>query len=183
MKHPASLLVVLALVVLLGACSSSRATGTVPSDGFPAPDKDYVWNVAAQVLSEAGMMPDRESSSKQTWTIVTHWKLSLQPFSGQGYRQRATVTIHDVPGRANYFHTKTQVVRQPNDNMIQPSNPIVADWGDEQRVGDMERLINGRIELRFLSGEVSPEFRQRHGMEARDPLRIDYDQPDPGPQR
>jgi hypothetical protein len=162
-----------ALALPLAACSQGGATGTAPSDGFPAPDKEFVWNVAANVLEREGLAPDRESSSKQTWTIVSHWKLSLQPFSGQGYRDRATVTIHDVPGRPGHYYTETQVVRQLNMNMTQPGNPVVATWAQEQRSPDLEDLINGRIELTFLPGGVSPQFEQRYGTTGAGGGRID----------
>lgn len=153
----------LVLFLALAACSQSRATGTAPSDGFPAPDKEFVWNVAANALETQGFAPDRESSSKQTWILVSHWKLSLQPFSGQGYRERATVYVYDVPNRPGYYFTETQVARQLNMNMTQPGNAVVANWQQEQREPDMESLINGRIEQYFLPGGVSDRFNERYG--------------------
>jgi hypothetical protein len=165
MRYPALLPLVLLPLLLapLAGCQQSRATGTAPSDGFPAPDKEFVFNVAAQALGEQGFAPDRENSSKQTWTIVTHWKTSLQPFSGQGYRDRATVTIYDVPGNPGSYYTETQVARQVNNNMTQPGNPVVASWTGETRVEDLERVINGRIEMYFVQPGVSDRFRQRYG--------------------
>lgn len=176
MKKTALILLAFALVLPVLGCSSSRATGTAPSDGFPAPDKEFVWTVAANTLMKEGLSPSREDSSKQTWTIMTHWDIQLQPFSGTGFRQRAMVTIHEVAGRPGYYHTQTQVVRQPNNNISEPHNIIRAEWGNEQRVTDLEEMINRRIEMHFLPGAVSPEFRRRYGMGETDPHRIGSDQ-------
>lgn len=178
MKHSPRILAVLLAALLalpllgLGACQSGGATGELKSDGFPSPSKDFVFDVAADVLQKQGFSPSREGSSRQTWTIVTHWDTSLQPFSGQGYRQRATVKVLDVPNRPGWYYTETQVVRQPNDNMLDPSNAMVAKWGTETRVADLEGVINHRIELNFLPGEVSPKFRERYGMPDEDAMRI-----------
>lgn len=167
-------LFVLSLVLSLAACSSEgKATGTAPSDGFPAPSKDYVFNVAADVLRKQGLSPSMEDSSRQTWMVATHWKNSPAPFSGRGYRQRATVKILDIPGRPGFYFTETQVVQQTNANMTDPSNMFVADWGDETRSGERELMINQRIEMQFLAGQVSGKFRQKYGMGAQTPYRID----------
>jgi len=174
MKNSSLALVLSALVLLpLAACSGGgAATGTAPSDGFPAPSKDFVFNVSAEVLRKQGLSPSMEESSRQTWTVVTHWRNSPAPFSRQGYRERATVKIQDVPDRPGYYFTETQVVRQQNDNIKDPSNMVVADWSNEQRDGDRELAINRLIEMHFLPGEVSSEFRDRYGMPTQDPSRI-----------
>ena len=111
----------LALALAAAGCSTPRATGAAASDGFPAPDKEFVFNAAATVLQQQGFAPDREGSSKQTWIVVTHWKNSPAPFSGKGYRERATVKVKDVPERPGYYFTETQVVRQQNNNITEPS--------------------------------------------------------------
>ena len=168
-----SVLASVLLTLLVAACSGSgAATGTAPSDGFPAPSKDFVFNVSAEVLRKHGLSPSLEDSSRQTWTVVTHWRNSPAPFSGQGYRERATVKVMDVPDRPGYYFTETQVVRQANNNIVEPSNMMAADWGPEQRHGGREVAINRQIEIHFLPGEVSTEFRDRYGMPEQDPHRI-----------
>lgn len=164
MRYSAPILILVAIA--LAACSTSKTvTGTAPSDGFPAPDKEFVWDVAARALQDSGMQPSTEMSSMQTWTLVTHWRQSPQPFSGQGFRQQATVKIYDVPGRPGYYYTETQVKRQINDNMEEPSKLTVARWGDETRCAELESLINRRIEMHFLQPGPSENFRQRYGVE------------------
>jgi len=160
-----SLLLLPLVLLALGACNSNRqATGETSSLGFPAPDQELVYHTALSVLARYGHSPDMEQSSTTTGTIVTRWKNSLQPFSGKGYREKITVYIHPVPGRDNYFMTDTRVVRQTNKNMTDPSNVLAAEWSGEERNAEMEALINGQIEVTFLPGSLSPEFRQRHGL-------------------
>ena len=118
----------------------------------------------------------------QTWTLMTHWKFSPQPFSSQGYRQQATIKIVDVPGRPGYYYTETQVKRQVNDNMLQPSKLSMAKWGDESRCGELENLISRRIEMYFLQSGYSDNFCQRYGVPD-DSRRIDCSEIDRNPQR
>lgn len=169
----ALLLSVLLVLPTLACSGSGAATGTAPSDGFPAPSQDFVFNVAAEVLRQQGLSPSMEDSSRQTWTVVTHWRMSPAPFSGQGFRERATVKVVDVPGYPGNYYTETQVVRQANMNIKAPSNMMVANWGNEERQGGREVAINRLIEIHFLTGDVSTGFRDRHGMAEQAPYRID----------
>lgn len=163
------LCVVLAAVALLlvPACQATKkkASGQIRGDGFPAPDKEFVWNIAAQALRDQGYTPDSTSSSQQTWTIVSHWKSQLAPFSSHGFRERAVVTIHDVSCKPDYYYTETQVIRQVNDNMTQPGELLCAEWGDQSRMVETENLINRRIEMYFLPGCVSDDFQQQYGVQ------------------
>jgi len=148
----------------LAACQTSRPSGVVTSAGFPAPDQEIVYHSALRALGEQGFSADLELSDAAAGTIVTRWKNSLQPFSGQGYRDQATVTIRPVAGRSGYYAVDTQVIRQFNDNMVQPSNLVTAEWKRDTRVSELEMLISRRIETYFLPGGLSSDFRQRHGL-------------------
>jgi hypothetical protein len=171
MRRSASVPLVLAL--LLAACQSGEPKGSCTSAGFPAPDQEFVWNAALRATTAQGFAPDLEASAKEGGTLVTRWKLSLAPFSGHGYREQATVRINPVEGRPKYWTTETVVIRQHNENMTQPTNPVVAQWGAKTRAADVELLINRRIEMDFLAGCVSPQFRQRYGMPAAEDRRLE----------
>jgi hypothetical protein len=170
MKHLALLVLVPAL---MAACQSKPDTTGKRTDGFPAPGKDVVAQVAVTTLRDSGYIPDPEASSIENGVVVSRWSMSLQPFSGMGFREQATVRIHDVPGRPDYYVVETNVLRQQNDNMVQPSNPVVAEWTSGERNTDMEQLITGRIQAAFLPADVSTEFRQRYGMQPRPETRIE----------
>jgi hypothetical protein len=150
--------------LLLAACKSTVDTTGQTSDGFPAPDREMVWMAAERALAQQGFVLDPVSSSKATGVLKTRWDLSMQPFSGQGYRDQATVRIRDLPKTPDRFTVETNVIRQRNSNMTEPSNPVAADWTDGERVPDLENLITRRIEMVFLSPDVSSQFRSSRGM-------------------
>lgn len=179
MKTTALLLSLLSLA----ACSGSgRPQGCCTSDGFPAPGKEIVWTAAEKALAEVRMDVDREASSIENATIVSRWKTQLQPFAGQGHREQATIQINEVPGRPNYWHVETTVIRETNDNVMQPNNPVTARWGGAERAPELENVITRRIEMYFLNGRVSDKFKERYGLEGYEDARIersDFPQPTP----
>jgi hypothetical protein len=179
-RLPCLALGLVAALALLAGCQSGPPKGEMASDGFPAPDRELVFEAALDAMRAQGFTPDRDATSEQTGIIVSRWKLSLQPFSGQGYRDQATMQILDVPGRAGYYNLRTKVVREKNSNMTQPSNPIVANWGDAERVAEIESILNQRVELFFLPGGESSGFRDRFGLPEPSDPRIDAgDIPEP----
>ena len=160
----------LALAVLLfAACSSNtQPTGGSASQGFPAPDIDVVFHRTVMALEEQGFSADLEMSDEQSGQVVSRWRTSLAPFAGKGFRDQAKVRITPVEGNPGFFTTETQVIRETNNNMSDPSNPGAATWANAQRNGDIEVLINSRIELYFRPAGLSRDYRQYHGL-SRDP--------------
>ena len=134
------------------------------SDGFPAPSKVVAWQSATQVLKEQGYIPDPELTDSNEGYIETRWKLSLQPFAGQGFRERASVKVIPIKGRPNYFRLDTNVMRQMNHNMTQPNSLTAAEWAAGTRNSGMERLINNQVAMMFASGDVSTRYRDMHGL-------------------
>ncbi len=143
------------------------ATGAA-SDGFPAPSKVRVWETAMRTVRAQGYVPDPDASSPVTATIVTRWRISLQPFSGKGWRERVSVKVLPVASRDGYYTLETNVLRQLNDNLGEPDNPLRAEWTQGTRNEHRERMINQRVEIAFLPMDVSPEFRRKYGMTTRE---------------
>lgn len=176
-------------LLVLAACTSS---GTIrgdsflahedlsgaPSDGFPAPSKAAVWDAAMRAVREQGFVPDPNLSRKDLGRVESRWHLSLSPFSGQGHRDKVRILIREVPGREDYYRLDTNVIRQLNDNIAEPSNPIAAEWGEGKRRTPLENLINHRVEMMFLPADVSPEFRRKYGMPRTEDPRVP-EQPKP----
>ncbi len=134
------------------------------SDGFPAPSKESVYAAGMRVLRQQGYIPDPSLCASDSGTIMTRWKMSLSPFAGTGYREKVTMNIRPVRGRTNYYELSTNVIKQTNDNITEPSNPIAAKWVEGKRNTTMEHLINRRVEMYFLPSDVSPEFREQYRM-------------------
>ena len=189
--------VALAALLVLGATvSACTSGGTVAadsflanedhsgaaSDGFPAPNQEMVWNAAMAVVRQAGFVPDPNLSRPESGRVETRWRMKLHPFSGMGTRERATVRIRKVPKKTNYFTVETNVIAQANDNIKDPSNPIGAEWTEGKRNATVEQMINQRIELMVLKGDVSEEFRQTYNMERGHDARLHTPKPPPEPE-
>jgi hypothetical protein len=160
---------ILAAALLLAGCQSGKTKGAERTDGFPAPDREIVFDVAARTLRQQGYSIDLENSSPETGVLVTRWTTQLAPFSGQGQRDKATVWVREVPGHANYYVVEANVVREQNMEIVQPGNPIKAEWENAQRVPEVERILVRQIESYFLGNDFSPELRRRYGITTPDP--------------
>lgn len=161
-----------ALCFALGACQGADTTGQ-RSNGFVAPDGALVYGAAVDALRQQGFTTDSSVSSEETGLVVSRHKLSMAPFSGQGYREKATLRIVAVPGHANYYTVEANVLREYNDNIEQPSNPVTADWRTAERVPQLENLLKNMVEMRFVAPDASPEFRQQRGLPQRRGARIE----------
>lgn len=158
----------LSLLGLLPACQASKGDPTgLSSDAFPAPDMGMVWEAAQTALRQQGFTPDLTESSEAQGLVVSRHRLVLAPFSGQGHRDKATVRITAAPDRPAHWIAEVNVLRQPNMNMTEPSNPIAASWGDPVRVNELENVIRARIEMQFAGQGVSDAFRRERGLPPR----------------
>lgn len=176
-RSSVALAALIALGILLPACTSGGTiaagsflaredTSGIATDGFPAPNREMVWNAAMSVVRSAGYVPDPNLSTPESGRVETRWRIKSHPFSGMGTRERVTVKISKVPKKPNIFKVETNVLAQANDNIADPGNPIGAEWTEGKRNTTVEQMINNRIELMFLKGDVSEEFRQKHNMAA-----------------
>lgn len=149
----------------LGACASGKADKTGRStQGFFVPSFETLWERGGIELRESGFPPDWENSSRETRTLVTRYSTTLQPFTGKGTREQATLIFHPVDGRDNYWTVEANVLREQNMNGKDPGNLNRADWKNPVRVAEAEGNLVHRIETFFIGYEVSPQFRNRYGM-------------------
>lgn len=152
------------LALALSACQSKVDTCGQSSEGFAAPDRSMVYDSAYDALRRQGFTPDSSASSSSEGVIITRYKLDLSPFSGHGFREKATVRVHEVAQRSGYFTVEVNVLREYNDNIAQPSNPIAAEWRSAVRAPDVENLIKSRVEMAFIQPGASAQFRENHGL-------------------
>ena len=147
---------------------ASEDSSGASSDGFPAPSKAVVWETAMRTVREQGYVPDPGASSPVSAKIVSRWRTSLQPFSGKGWRERVSIKITPVSGREGYWRLDTNVLRQLNDNLSEPGNLLEAEWGSGTRNVEREQFLNQRIEMAFLPGDVSKEFRSKYDLPSKE---------------
>ncbi len=165
MSTPKTLALFAVVLLCLPACQSNQAdTRGLVGDGFPAPSKEMVYQAAVRAVQRQGFSIDPSASSVQGGVVESVWYTSMQPFAGKGYRDKITVRIQDVPERASYYRVETNVTRETNTNLAEPSNIMMAEWDDPTRVSVMENLITRTIEMEFLSGEPSDKFRRRYDL-------------------
>ena len=171
-------LVLALLLVSLTACTGMMGAkagsyfdrgggGTASSDGFPAPSLIAVWQASMQVVKERGFVPDPEYSDSISGKVVSRWKTSMQPMAGTGFREKVDLAVLAVKGKPSYFRIETNVTKQMNDNMTNPSSRTQAEWRAGTRDQGMERLLNNTIEMMFLPSDVSPQFRRSNNMRSR----------------
>ena len=168
------LLCVAAVAFAAIGCQSNARPDTrgVRSDGFPAPSRDAVWEAAQQAMIEQRFIPDSEASSRGTGFVASRWRNSLTSFSREGFREKATIRVMPVDGRPGFFRTETNVTRQENENIEDPSNPMRAEWGDPTRNMLAENLMNRRVEMFFVPKGPSAQFMKEHGGKAPNDPRI-----------
>jgi hypothetical protein len=157
-------LCVVAFLCLPGCQSDKADTRGLVGDGFPAPSREMVYQAAVRAVQRQGFSIDPSASSVQGGVVESVWYTSMQPFAGKGRRDKITVRIQEVPERASYYRVETNVIRETNTNLKDPSNVMMAEWDSPTRVGVMENLITRTIEMEFLSGEPSAKFRRRYDL-------------------
>lgn len=164
MKSLAALVVLAALP--LAACSSSPDRTGRATQGFYVPSYETLWERVGIEMRESGYPPDPDASNKAGRVVVSRWDTVMMPFTGKGTREQATVTMHPVPGKDNYWSVEANVLREQNMNSKDPTNPRKADWKNPTRVPEAESQLVHRIETFFVGYELSPEFRNRYGLGA-----------------
>lgn len=164
------LLSVVALALAAMGCQSGSKPDTrgIRSDGFPAPSREAVWEAAQQAMVEQRYIPDSDASSRSTGVVASRWRNSLTSFSREGFREKATIRVLPLQGRPGYFRTETNVTRQENEDVDDPSNPMKAEWADPTRNVMAENLMNRRVEMFFLPSGPSAQFRKEHGLPTAD---------------
>jgi hypothetical protein len=167
-----TLLLLPALLLVLAACQNRADTTGQRSEGFAAPDRSMVYEAAWNALRQQGFTPDSSACSEAQGVLSTRYRMELQPFSGQGFREKATVRIADVPQHPNFFTVEVNVLREYNDNIAQPTSVLAAEWRSGVRVPELENLIKSRVEMMFISPDASAEFKSKHGMSTDTPGRL-----------
>src|SRR5688500_18287589 len=159
------------VAVALCACSSSADRSGQTSEGFYAPDFEVLWDVSRKEMARAGYAPDGEASSRETRTLVSRRNTQLMPFSGQGYREQATVHLREIPDRPSYWAVEVNVLREQNKNIKAPTEIAKAEWSTAERSPERERQIAYGIQSFFTGYDVSNRFRSTYGMPAgREPI-------------
>lgn len=117
----------LGLVVLLPACS---ATDSEPDPvwqraDLDAPNDRLLWKVALRACDKMSF-PLGSGLDPSAMIIETGWRTNLQPFRGEGSREKAELRF--TPIESGVWSIEARVKRQRNMALAQPLDPRYADW-------------------------------------------------------
>ena len=166
----ATLALLLPLAGVPVGCASGKAdTSGQLTQGFYAGEFEMLWDVSRKEMVRAGFSPDRDNCNKAGMVMVSRYNVQLAAFSGKGYREQATITMHPVPDKPGWFTVEANVLRSMNKELAEPTNLALADWDAPVRQPEREQHIAYAIETFFLGHDASSQFRSSYGMRAAPP--------------
>jgi len=165
------LLAVLALLPLLGACSSTgEPDPRWQAVELEAPSDRFLWNIGVRACDKLDF-PVPASLDRSTMIIETGWKNSLAPFSRQGTREKAELRF--APQERGVWTLEARVKRQRNMSIVNPLDERYADWEWTEDNVALAQLLVQHVRS-FLSPEIDPVDRpddevdaylRRHGLD------------------
>jgi len=139
------LLALLAAGSLLASCSASGGVEPDPvwrQARVEAPSDNVLWKVALLSLEQSDF-PLIGGMDPSSGIVMSGWKTQLQPFHGEGDRQRAEIRMEPVAERL--WMVKARVQRQRNMALASPLDATRAEWK-----WDAENPVAAEILLRHI---------------------------------
>lgn len=117
---------ILALALALAAtgCASNKVVPRWIDGQVPASSEQVLWEVVLMALEREGY-PVGTGADPAKRTVESNWREVLQPFKGQGFRERATVRLE--PLSDDTFGVRIRVERETNES-LRPTDPVHAEW-------------------------------------------------------
>lgn len=144
---------VAALALCLGAACTSTASGEdgewVEAD-LAIPSERVLRQISVLAMERNGFPPGTPDANEPT-TIVSGWKIDLQPFKSRGTREKAYVAYEDLG--SGKFHVYVRVAKDTNEELAKPLELEQAQW--ESAADDQE--MASRI-LRYMQTMLGSEF-------------------------
>lgn len=146
------------LLLLLTACAGLRHRPVWVERVLPIPtdevglSEDVLWQYAQAAL-EANDFPIGRRTDPSERRIVSGWRTDMQPFRGEGFRERATLELERTD---EGFVVNARVEREINQDIAKPLLATYAKW---ERAPDNEgaalrlvQFIESRIDAPFELG-------------------------------
>jgi len=127
MRRTLPLLFLCLLGGLALSCSSTpkEPKGKWVDEQLHAPSDRVLWQVALLAVQKM-RFPLAAGLDPSEGVIHTGWKTTLQPFQGEGFRERAEIEVSPVePG---LWQVRARVKRQTNESLVAPLDPTRAEW-------------------------------------------------------
>jgi hypothetical protein len=130
------------LLAGLAACrSSDPAEPERPGAGrteVAAPSDAILKQVTLLALDKAGFPPGAERE-RSDLKVTSGWNMSLAPFKGEGFRERAVVSYERLAG--GRYGVEVRVSRERNDELERPLDPALAKWRSEPDNEERARIV------------------------------------------
>lgn len=141
-------LILAPLTVLLFSCASTDEglAGDWVETEVRAPSVTVLWKVTEYSL-RSEEFPVQTRFDGTTTLATTGWNVSLAPFKGQGYRERARVRYEPL-GNGEYL-VGTRVERQTNEALAKPLDITYAKWKGDADNEARARVLLQRIRARL----------------------------------
>ena len=120
------------LAFLLGSFLGGCAASNVEPDplwqeaGLEVPSDRMLWKVALRACDKMGFPLGAGGLDQSAMVIETGWRTNLQPFRGQGTREKAELRF--LPDGDGIWRVEARVKRQRNMSLARPLDPRYAEW-------------------------------------------------------
>lgn len=158
-----SLLFALLLPGLVGCVSSNREPDPVWQEAdLDAPNDRLLWKVALRACDKMGF-PLGAGLDPSTMVVETGWRTNLQPFRGEGTREKAELRF--VPQERGLWTVEARVKRQRNMALARPLDIRYAEWEWFPDDVPTARLLVQHVRS-YLSPDIQPVDRPDDPVEA-----------------
>ncbi|MFT5289410.1 MAG: hypothetical protein ACI8QS_002019 [Planctomycetota bacterium] len=115
-----------------------------------APNDRLLWKIGLQACDKMGF-PMGAGLDASSMIIKTSWRTNLQPFRGEGTRERAEVRM--LPQRRGLWAVQVRVEQQRNMALARPLDPAHADWKWMR-----DDVVSARILTQHLRSYLEPDI-------------------------
>lgn len=148
--------------IALSLCAACSTTGSRDGEWAEAdidiPSERVLRQIAVLAMERNGFPPGTPDGNEAA-TIVSGWKIDLQPFKGRGMRQKAHLAYEERG--AGKFHIFVRVEKDTNEELAKPLDLEQAQW--ESAPDDQE--MASRI-VRYMQTMLGNEFQLAPPIEA-----------------
>jgi hypothetical protein len=135
--------------------------GWVESRQFECFDEALLWETCKNLAQRNGYRIDDDATKYKEQLVVTTWKVQLAITRNDGKRRRRYVEMVKVPNRKAGWKVRCAVVKQKNEDIEDPLNPLMARWRTDVPDVEQAKRLAYLIENRFREPGPSPEFEDR----------------------
>ncbi len=140
-----------AALLLVASCMSQRTPPKWIEATVEAPNQTVLRQVTVYSLQRVGF-PIGSGIEAGKLSGVTGWDTQLQPFKGEGFRERCYVEFKPTTGKR--YALRVRVERERNDDIVHPLDLSYAEWKPDPDNDARAKLVVGQVKAR-----LGPEFK------------------------